>query len=177
MLLKPKALTLIVLGSIFLIACGFFFPFGRSPHGMNPGFGYQFSNFNSNGEQIYFTATNDHGEYIQYTGGPPFGGMMGGALACVSCHGEDGRGGQHVMHMDVMDAPDIRFEALSAEEGEHQTDEHEDAHGEEYDLETFRKVVVLGQHPDGDALSRDMPRWDMSEDDLVDLFEYIQTLP
>ena len=42
---------------------------------------------------------------------------MGSNFACVSCHGEDGRGGQHVMHMDVMDAPDIRIAALSASVG------------------------------------------------------------
>ena len=106
-----------------------------------------------------------------------FGGMMGGSLSCASCHGEDGRGGQHVMHMDVMDAPDIRFETLSTEESGHLGDEQEDEHGEEYDIETFHQAVVLGQHPDGDTLSRDMPRWDMSEDDLIALFEYLKTLP
>lgn len=175
--MKPKALALIILGSLLLIACGFFFPFDRSPRGMGPNFGNWRTGFESNGERIYFTATNERGEYIQYSGGSGFGGMMGGSLSCASCHGEDGSGGQHVMHMDVMDAPDIRFETLSTEESGHQGDEQEDAHGEEYDLETFRKAVVLGQHPDGDALSRDMPRWDISEDDLMDLFEYLKTLP
>jgi hypothetical protein len=177
MRLRTKALTLIVLGSIFLIACGSFFPFGRSPHGMNPGYGYRWSRFDSNGEQIYFTATNDRGEYIRYTGGLPFGGMMEGTLACASCHGEDGRGGQHVMHMDVMDAPDIRIAVLSAESDEHQEGEHEDEHGEEYDLEAFRQAVVLGQHPDGDSLSRDMPRWQIDGEDLNDLFKFLNTLP
>ena len=75
--MNSKALALIVLGSTFLIACGFFFPFDRSPHGMGPGYGYQLGSFESNGEQIYFTATNDRGEYIQYTGGPYFGGIWG----------------------------------------------------------------------------------------------------
>lgn len=173
---KPKALALIILGSFFLIACGFLFPLGNSPHGMDPGFGYRWGKFDSNGEQIYFTATNDSGEYIQYTGGPSFGDMMGGNLACVSCHDEDGRGGQHVMHMDVMDAPDIRIAALSAESDEHQEGEHEDEHGGEYDLEAFRQAVVLGQHPNGDPLNRDMPRWQLSDEDLDDLFEYLKTL-
>jgi hypothetical protein len=79
--------------------------------------------------------------------------------------------------MNVMNAPDIRFETLSTEESRHQGDEQKDVHGEEYDLDTFRKAVVLGQHPDGDALRCDMPRWDISEDDLNDLFEYLKTLP
>ena len=175
--MKPKALALIVLGSLFLIACGFLYPFGRSPRGMGPSFGYWGGDYETNGEQIYFTATNDRGEYIRFTDGPAFGGMMGGSLSCASCHGDDGRGGQHVMHMDVMDAPDIRFDALSAEESEHQGDDQEDEHGEEYDLATFRQAVVLGQHPDGDALSRDMPRWQLSDEDLADLLEYLKTLP
>jgi len=45
MLLKSKALTLLVLAGIFLIAFGFFFPFGGSLHGMNPGYGYRWSGF------------------------------------------------------------------------------------------------------------------------------------
>ncbi len=65
--------------------------------------------FDSNGERIYFTATSDRGTTITYTGGPVSGMMMGaGYLACASCHGPDGRGGQHIMHMQTMDAPDIR---------------------------------------------------------------------
>lgn len=175
--MKPKAFALIIPGSLLLIACGFFFPFGRSPQSISPNFGNRRADFESNGERIYFTATNDRGETIGYTGGPAFGGMMGGSLSCASCHGEDGRGGQHVMHMEVMDAPDIRIKTLLSEESEHQADEHEDEHGEEYDLETFRKAVVLGQHPDGDALNRDMPRWDMDDSDLADLLDFLRTLP
>ena len=68
----------------------------------------------SNGERIYFTATNDRGKRITYTGGPAFGGMMmGGQLTCASCHGSDGSGGPHFMHMQLMDAPDIRWAALA----------------------------------------------------------------
>ena len=138
------------------------------------------SEFASNGEQIYFTAVNGRGQRIRYSGGQNFGGMMMGMgtnLACASCHGSDGRGGLHTMHMDVMDAPDIRYSALTGEEDEHGGDE---SHGDEhsgYDLETFRLAVVNGKHPNGDALNRDMPRWRMRDDDLVDLFEFLNTLP
>jgi hypothetical protein len=102
--------------------------------------------------------------------------MMGGNLACTSCHGPDGQGGLHTMHMDVMDAPDIRWSALA---GDGHDDEAGDGHGDhsgEYDLETFRKAVVDGEHPDGERLSRDMPRWQMSEDSLEALRDYLITL-
>lgn len=138
------------------------------------------SPYPSNGEHIYFTATNEQGERITYTGGPAFGGigMMNSQLTCAACHGADGRGGVHRMHMQVMDAPDIRWSALVAEEthGAEGEDEHGEAHAG-YDLETFRLAVVEGKHPDGGSLSGDMPRWNLGDDDLADLAEYLQSLP
>ncbi|PKO05825.1 MAG: hypothetical protein CVU41_10420 [Chloroflexi bacterium HGW-Chloroflexi-3] len=123
-----------------------------------------------NGERIYFTSTSKRGERISFSGGPALGGMMMGSyLTCASCHGPTGQGGRHTMHMTVMDAPDIRYVELA-----HEMEEHG---GEgEYDLVTFRKAVVNGEHPDGDSLDRDMPRWKMSENDLADLFAFLQSL-
>jgi cytochrome c oxidase subunit 2 len=138
------------------------------------------SQFASNGEQIYFTGVNDRGQRIRYSGGPNFGGMMmgiGSNLACVSCHAADGRGGLHTMHMDVMEAPDIRYSALAGEGEDHggEEDSHAGEHGG-YDLDDFRLAVVGGVHPDGEKLSREMPRWLMSDEDITDLFEYIKSL-
>jgi len=161
-LVKAKLSLFIIVGSMLALACGFFW---RGASGFTPN-----APFASNGEQIYFTAINAKGEPIRYTGGARYGGMMmGGRLACVSCHGVDGRGGPHWMHMQPMDAPDIRYSALVK-------DEHEGG-AMEYDLEMFRQAVVLGQHPDGEALSADMPRWSLSDEDLAALFEYLKTLP
>lgn len=132
-----------------------------------------------NGERIYFTATSTRGGRIRYAGGPNFGGMMMGSyLTCASCHGPEGRGGLHQMHMQLMDAPDIRYVALSSETGEHghEENEHNDDHGE-YGMEAFRKAVVEGQHPDGEPLSREMPRWQMREEDLADLFAFLKSIP
>lgn len=159
--MKLKPFFLVLLGGMFALACGAFWRGSAWPA---PG-----GNFASNGEQIYFTAINAKGELIRYTGGPRYGGMMGGGLACVSCHGVDGRGGLHWMHMQQMDAPDIRYLALA--KGEHE------GGAMEYDLEMFRQAVVLGQHPDGDSLSPDMPRWALGDEDLADLFAYLKTLP
>ena len=81
------------------------------------------------------------------------------------------------MHMEVMDAPDIRYSALTGEGDEHGGDEsHGEVHGG-YDINDFRLAVIGGVHPDGEPLSRDMPRWRMSDEDLLDLFEYLKTLP
>jgi hypothetical protein len=177
-----KRVLLILLGGLLLSGC---FAVRREYLLQNPISDYgsrwfTFSEFTSNGEQIYFTGVNDRGQRIRYSGGQNFGGMMMGTgtnLACASCHGSDGRGGIHTMHMDVMDAPDIRYSALAGEEDEHGGDE---SHGDEhsgYDLESFRLAVVGGKHPDGDALNRDMPRWRMSDEDLSDLLGFLETLP
>jgi hypothetical protein len=74
------------------------------------------------------------------------------------------------MMMTIMNAPDIRYITLSSESGD-----HEEINGE-YDLEMFRRAVVDGQHPDGDSLDQNMPRWKMSNADLADLFEFLQSI-
>lgn len=133
--------------------------------------------FDSNGERIYFTGTSERDGRIDYTGGVDDGGMMmGGRLSCASCHGPDARGGTHVMHMDVMDAPNIRWTALSGHGDGHDEEEGE-PHGDDagYDLDTFRMAVVEGRHPDGQTLSEEMPRWEISQEDLADLAAYLQS--
>ena len=138
----------------------------------------------SNGERIYFTAVSERTGRIDYRGGPPGGGMMMGSwgLACVSCHGADGRGGVHVMHMLLMEAPDIRWSTLAPAMDETPDGQSlpQGEHGEAmagYDLAAFRRAVVEGQHPDGTDLSRNMPRWDLGDEDLADLVEFLRSLP
>lgn len=133
--------------------------------------------FDSNGKRIYFTATSERGTPISFKGGPASGMMMmGGNIACVSCHGTDARGGKHNMNMETMDAPDIRWSALSGGQHEEQTDMEEQHKHETYNFETFRIAVENGKHPDGDELKKDMPRWKMSDEDLQDLMEYLKSL-
>ncbi|MEP7209088.1 MAG: c-type cytochrome [Casimicrobiaceae bacterium] len=132
-----------------------------------------------NGARIYFMAASDRGTAITYTGGPDIGGgmmgggMMGGGgrwLTCASCHGPEGRGGIHTMHMRLMKAPDIHYAALA-------TMPELKGRPRPYDLQDFRKTVETGRHPDGEELDRDMPRWQMDEADLSDLFAFLQSLP
>ena len=168
----------LIIVEIVLLGCGIASPMRWNIQSI-PGSPWEAESFASDGERIYFTATDEQGESIPYEGGPAFGGMMmQNRLACASCHGPDGRGGRHAMHMQVMDAPDIRFMALNGGEGEHGNDEGGIEHTQgKYDLDTFRQAVVEGKHPDGENLSKDMPRWEISDEDLAVLFEHLKTLP
>jgi mono/diheme cytochrome c family protein len=140
------------------------------------------ASFKTNGERIYFTSTSDRDARITYRGGLGMGMMrMHGRLTCASCHGPSGRGGKHVMHMHVMDTPDIRWSALSEEQSEHREEEgeddgHEHEHGE-YTFEMFKMAVIEGTHPDGKTLKNEMPRWRMSGKDLTDLAGFLKSLP
>ena len=147
---------LIVIFALLLTACAS----RAQPDGTAWGVGA----FDSNGERIYFTATSESGSPITYIGGPSSRGwmMMGGQLACVSCHGPGGQGGKHSMGMmQVMDAKDIRWSVLEGE----------------FDAEKFRLAVVNGEDPDGTQLNSDMPRWNISDNDLTDLIIFLKTLP
>ena len=83
------------------------------------------------------------------------------------------------MHMQVMDAPSIRWTELANEEGEEHEVDKPDEHANEgqYGFEQFRRAVVEGEHPNGEPLSRDMPRWKMGESDVRDLMDYLMTIP
>lgn len=164
------ALLILVSGAIFALAAS-------CANRGSPGTAWGDGSFDTNGERIYFTGTTDSGSDIDYDGGPGSGAMMmGGRLTCATCHGTDARGGTHRMHMETMEAPNIRWIALVGED-EH-TDEDDadgDDHSRSYGFEAFRAAVLDGLHGDGEELSEDMPRWTMSEADLRDLAEYLQS--
>ena len=169
-----KTEVLLGLGLIALLLLGC----NRNDHwNTGQGTAWGSGSFDSNGERIYFSATSDRGTPISYTGGPVMGMMMmGGRLACVSCHGVDAKGGIHAMHMEMMNAPDIRWSALSGEHHDEHEGEAEHHHHENYDFDAFRNAVERGIHPDGEALSKNMPRWQMSDADLQDLMSYLKSL-
>jgi hypothetical protein len=145
--------------------------------GLLTGLGTGINNFDSNGASIFYTGNTSDGEAVPYSGGTFTGMMMSRKLSCASCHGTDGQGGLHLMHMQVMDAPDIRLSTLEGES--HESGIEEEDHSDlldEYDIDTFRQAVVDGEHPDGTRLDRDMPRWKLTDQDLEDLFAFLQTL-
>jgi hypothetical protein len=137
----------------------------------------------TNGELIYFRGQNDQGEPIDYRANLEFNGpgmIMISRLSCSSCHGRQAQGGAHMMHMQAMDAPDIRWSVLAGEAGGGQAEEadHDDGHAEAhagYELADFRMAVVEGKHPYGESLSAEMPRWQITDSDLEDLADFLRS--
>ena len=178
--MKRLLLTLLLLGAASLLFAGC------------AGIGSQsqrtiVGSYRTNGARIYYSGTSENGP-ISYTGGAPgmmggSGGMMGGSgrLACADCHGKDARGGLHQMGMTQMDAPDIRWSALTEEEhgAEGGHDEGGGAQMEHppYDENTFKLAVTQGVDPAGEPLDPDMPRWRMSDQDIQDLIEFLKSMP
>jgi cytochrome c oxidase subunit II len=121
------------------------------------------NSFDSNGQRIYFTATSVSGEAITSSGGP---GMMMMRLACVNCHRPGGHGGRINMMMYSVDVPNISWPELTAQDMDHPP----------YTEETLKRAIIQGIDPAGSPLKYPMPRWRMSDNDLNDLVNYIETL-
>ncbi len=127
--------------------------------------------FSSNGEMIYYTGVNINGQPIV----PKYAGPMwlyrhGGS--CVSCHGEDGRGGRPVMMCNEI-PPDIRYSSLTSEEMEH---EEEEEHHPPYNDTTIKRAITEGIDPAGGELDPCMPRWAIDDRDLNDIILYLKEL-
>ncbi|SFM60393.1 c-type cytochrome [Methanolobus profundi] len=125
--------------------------------------------FDSNGETIYYTGYNESGERIGFTYGPNWLYVHGGS--CVNCHGVDGKGGVPIM-MSYVVPPDITYDSLTSEE-------HEMEDGEEHEVftdESIKVAISEGVEPSGEELDLAMPRWQMSDGDLDDIVEYLKEL-
>ncbi len=126
----------------------------------------------ANGRQIYLTATSTHGTPItfQMPGSGMMGGMRGGPagrmMACVTCHGPDGRGGEVQMMMGAFEVPDIRYQTLTEGEMDHAP----------YTDETIKRAITQGVDPAGQPLEWPMPLWSMSNQDLNDLLAFLKSL-
>jgi hypothetical protein len=127
--------------------------------------------YSSNGEKIYLTSVDEDGNLILPTSAPgAFTHMMSmmRPLACVHCHGINGKGG--FIFPDGTESADIRWEHLTSKE------EAEEEGHPPYTEETIREAITDGVNPAGEQLSVYMPRWQMSERDLNDLIAYLKKL-
>ncbi|MBL4756526.1 MAG: c-type cytochrome [Rhizobiales bacterium] len=133
--------------------------------------------FQSNGERIYFTGTSTSGGTITAKGGGRHMRMMGGA--CANCHGADRLGGR-MMPQFWLEVPPLTSYALF---GGQEVDDHgsnanesESDHGNHdfYTDETLGRAIAQGIDPSGKSLNSAMPRWSISSSDLVDLIAYLR---
>jgi mono/diheme cytochrome c family protein len=128
--------------------------------------------YDSNGERIFFTGTDDVGERIRFSGAPWWFSMHGGG--CAPCHGTDGRGGFPIM-MGTKIPPNITYEELTEGEHEHHGEEGGEEH-EVYTDELIKRAITEGLEPSGEPLDLTMPRWQMNDTDLNDLIDFLKTL-
>lgn len=133
------------------------------------------SRFESNGEQIYFTATSRRNTRITADMGGQMGMMEASELTCASCHRPDGRGGRIQLMMHTVEVPDIRYDTLTSEDHGDHGEEGEEEHAP-YTEETIKRAITEGVGPDGEPLEWPMPRWSMSDEDLDDLVDFLRTL-
>jgi mono/diheme cytochrome c family protein len=129
------------------------------------------SQFKSNGERIYFTATSTSRTAIRPVGGGMHMSMMGGG--CVTCHGADRQGGR-MMPQFWKSVPPLTPSALF---GNHDEGAKDDGHGghDVYTDETLRRAITQGIDPGGKPLDQAMPRWSMSPKDLDDLITHLKS--
>jgi mono/diheme cytochrome c family protein len=91
-------------------------------------------------------------------------------MSCADCHGADGKGGSGRMMMWLFEAPDIRYSVLTVQ--------GHGGHGDEppYTDELIKRAITQGLDSEGNRLDPPMPVWQMSDEDLDDLIEFLKNL-
>ncbi len=120
------------------------------------------------GRMIYLSGESSSGNPItaRIGDGPP---LQATTLACVQCHGADGRGRPE----GGVTPSDITWGNLTRPYGvAHAGGRRHPA----YTAALFGRAVTLGWDPAGQTLSSAMPRYQMSPEDLNDLIGYIQQI-
>lgn len=154
------SIVFVLTGVAGMIITNFFYfrPFGLRRGDYRRGPGFLSRDFDTNGEQIYFTGISRRGS-VSFSGGPIWFRMHGGG--CVNCHGVDGKGGRIVTMMGSFTAHDIRYKAL-LKEG--------------FSNKLIKRTITKGEDPEGDNIDPNMPLWNMSDEDLNDVIEYLKSL-
>ncbi|WP_406657438.1 cytochrome c [Methanolobus sp. ZRKC2] len=121
--------------------------------------------FESNGERIYHTGTNESGLVVGLEGGPHWIYANGGG--CAGCHGNDGKGGMPIKISNVK-PPDIRYDTLISGE--------QHLNHVPYTEEMLEVAIREGINSEGVPLDLIMPRWEMADEDVDDLIYHLKEL-
>jgi len=156
------SIILILLGVIGLIVINFFYfrPFSIRRGGYRRAPGYLSRDFKTNGEQIYFTGISRRGS-VSFSGGPVWFQMHGGG--CVDCHGVNGKGGRIITMMGNFTAHDIRYKTLVNEDPP-------------FNIKSIKRAITKGIDQKDKRLDPNMPKWNMSDEDLNDVIKFLKTL-
>jgi hypothetical protein len=130
--------------------------------------------YSSDGQRIYYTGADVRGRPIPRTiGGVGLGSGMAGMnhLACVDCHGEDGRGRVFRMMMwGGFKSSDIRYSTLTAPH----SDEGRPTPG--WSDADIARAIREGVEPNGERLNPPMPRWEMTDAQMQDVIAHLKEL-
>jgi hypothetical protein len=111
------------------------------------------------GGEIFLMGKSLSGRMIPISGGPPWFLTEGGG--CSACHGDNGEGGKSVHDLKTV-PPNIRKEVKKGIGGMSE--------------EEFGNLVRWGERPNGKSLSHEMPRFDLSDDEVRNLLAFIKRL-
>lgn len=127
--------------------------------------------FSSPGQRIYYTGADAAGPISRSVAGGFFMGPgMLGDVACVNCHGEDGRGGRIGMMLGSVDIPDIRYATLTTARSEDGTTVPA------WTDSDIARAIRDGIEPNDQRLKAPMPRWSMTDTDITDVIAYLKEL-
>jgi len=127
--------------------------------------------FSSPGQRIYYTGADAAGPIPRALAGGSFmGPSMMGNVACVDCHGEDGRGGRVGMMSGTVDVPDIRYATLTTARSDEGTTVPAWTDAD------IARAIRDGIEPNGQRLKAPMPRWSMTDTDISDVIGYLKEL-
>lgn len=121
----------------------------------------------SRGRQIYIQGTSRSGKDILAYIGDASLEVPGSTMACVSCHGLDGRGKAE----GGINPSNLTWEFLTKPYGLKHADGRQHPPYTERALEL---AITRGIDPGGNKLLQAMPRYSMSREDLSDLVAYLQ---
>lgn len=121
------------------------------------------------GKGIYLRGVSSSGSPITARIGNPPSSVDGSLMACVNCHGSDGKGNRE----GGVTASNITWEALTKPYG--LSHDGGRTHGR-YTERLLVRAIALGIDPAGNKLHVAMPRFQMSREDMAELVAYLKRL-